>query len=749
MSQLFYTTPSGYDWNKALPVGNGKLGAMIYGEGSSEHFQLNEDSVWFGRKRDRNNPDALANLEKIRKLILEGKIPEAEELCKYALTGTPQSQHAYQTLGDVYFDYCGALNENRDFRRTLDLDTAIHASSITDSSTGVVYQVETFASQHYNCIVAQFTSSEKGRLDLAASLQRDCFYETTEHTGDTLYITGNLGGGGMDFCCGMRFVSDGDSIQGIGEHLVTKDATKVTVFITALTDFRADDPRKEVERLLIRASAVCYEELRADHIKEYQSYFHRMRLCLDHEEELEKLTTDERLARIDDDHPDNGLINTYMDFGRYLLICSSRGDCLPANLQGIWNRDYNPPWQSKYTININTEMNYWPAGICNLSDCQMPLFEHILRMLPNGLKTAEKMYGCRGFVAHHNTDLWGDTAPQDIYIPATFWVMGGAWLCTHIWNHYLYTQDVTFLEKMYPALKESVRFFLDFLIEVDGCYVTCPSVSPENTYVMEDGTRGCLTYGCTMDNEILHELFSHFKKAADVLQEKDKDFIEKVKEYEKKIAPIQTGRHGQIMEWQKDYEEAEPGHRHISHLWALHPAHQITKDGTPELCQAAETTLQRRLANGGGHTGWSRAWIMNMYARLWQGEKVYENLLQLFRHSTLPNLLDTHPPFQIDGNFGSIAAIGEALLQSTEERTVLLPALPRAWKNGTVTGLCGVGGIVYDLAWHDGVLTKVILHARCDATVRLRYQSSEKEIALKKGETSNVTSLLSSHSLIK
>ncbi|MCM1245227.1 MAG: glycoside hydrolase family 95 protein [Roseburia sp.] len=734
MSQLFYTAPSGQDWNKALPVGNGKLGAMIYGERGSEHFQLNEDSVWFGRRRDRNNPDALANLKKIQEQILSGKIPEAEELCKYALAGTPQSQHSYQTLGDVWFDYCGALKENRDFKRILDLDTAIHISSITDSSTNVVYQTETFVSQHYNCIIAQFTASEPGRLDLAASLQRDCFYEKTEHTTDTLYITGDPGGNGMEFCCGMRFIADGGSVQGIGEHLAAKGAKKVTVFITALTKYRSENPRAEVEKLLDHACAVRYEELKTDHIKEYQSYFNRMRLCLEYDTELEQLPTDERLARIDEAHPDNGLINTYMDFGRYLLICSSRGDCLPANLQGIWNREYNPPWQSKYTININTEMNYWPAGICNLSDCQLPLFEHILRMLPNGQETARKMYGCQGFVAHHNTDLWGDTAPQDIYIPATFWVMGAAWLCTHIWNHYLYTQDKIFLKKMYPALKESVRFFLDFLIEVDGCYVTCPSVSPENTYIMEDGTRGCLTYGCTMDNEILHELFAHFQKAADVLQEEDREFVKTVKEYEKKIAPIRIGRHGQIMEWQNDYEEAEPGHRHISHLWALHPAHQITKDGTPELCHAAEITLQRRLANGGGHTGWSRAWIMNMYARLWQGEKVYENLLQLFRHSTQPNLLDTHPPFQIDGNLGSIAAIAESLLQSTEERTVLLPALPDAWKTGTVTGLCGVGGILYDLAWKDGALTTATLHARCDAAVRLCYGSLEKEVELKRGE---------------
>lgn len=734
MSQLFYTTPSNGDWNKALPVGNGKLGAMIYGEGTSEHFQLNEDSVWFGGKRDRNNPDALANLQQVQKLILDGRISEAEELCKYALAGTPQSQHSYQTLGDVYFDYCGAIQKGKNFKRILDLDTAVHKSAITDDSTDVVYESETFVNQHFNCIVARFSTSVEGRLDLAASLQRGCFYEKTEHTGDSLYISGNLGGGGMDFCCGMRFVSDSDNLQGIGEHLVTKGATTVTVLITALTEYRAENPRKEVERLLTRAAAEGYEELKADHIAEYQSYFNRMRLTLDYNRELDNLTTDERLARIGWIHSDNGLINTYMDFGRYLLICSSRGDCLPANLQGIWNQDYSAPWQSKYTININTQMNYWPAGICQLSDCQLPLFEHILRMLPNGQETAKKMYGCQGFVAHHNTDIWGDTAPQDIYIPATFWVMGAAWLCTHIWNHYLYTQDRGFLEKMYPALKEAVLFFLDFLIEVDGYYVTCPSVSPENTYIMEDGTRGCLTYGCTMDNEILHELFSHFDKAAAVLQEKDTDLIEKVREYDKKIAPIRIGRHGQIMEWQKDYDEAEPGHRHISHLWALHPAHQITRDATPDLCQAAEITLERRLANGGGHTGWSRAWIMNMYARLWQGEKVYDNLLQLFHHSTLPNLLDNHPPFQIDGNFGSIAAIAETLLQSNEERTILLPALPAAWKDGEVRGLCGVGGVIYDLAWQDSRLTKAVLYAKCDAHITLRYENSEEEITLKAGQ---------------
>ena len=735
MSALFYTTPSHGDWNRALPIGNGKLGAMIFGEGTGEHFQLNEDSVWFGQKRNRNNPDALANLDTIRRYIFEGKIEKAEELCKYALAGTPQSQHTYQTLGDVYFDYCGKLKEGIDFERKLDLSEAIHTSRILSKKTGALYTCETFASAPRNCIVAHFRCSTAGELDLAASLQRECFYETTTHTNDTLLIAGRLGGGEERFCCGMKFVTDGSELQGIGEHLVTRNASYVTVFLTAATTFRHTDPEKEVRDVLSAASRLSFEELRSEHIEEYTSYYNRMHFSLEYDKTLDLLSTDERLSRLDEEHPDNGLLTTYMDFGRYLLISSSRGDSLPANLQGIWNRDMSAPWGSKYTININTEMNYWPAVLCNLADCELPLFEHMLRMLPNGQQTAREMYGCRGFVAHHNTDLWGDTAPQDIYIPATFWVMGGAWLCTHIWRHYTYTDDRKFLEKMYPLLKESVQFFMDFLVEKEGKLVTCPSVSPENTYIMKDGTKGCLSYGVTMDNEILHELFAHFRKAAEVLGEKDAAFLAAARKCEQKLPEIQTGKHGQIMEWQEDYEEAEPGHRHISHLWALHPAYQITPDGEPELCKAARVTLQRRLESGGGHTGWSRAWILNMYARLWEEELCYKNLLALLKKSTLPNLFDNHPPFQIDGNFGAAAAMAEMLLQSNEDRTIVLPALPKAWKNGEVQGLRGVHETTWDLAWKDGYLTSIAVHApkEKDLLLDVYYDGVKLEMPLRNG----------------
>lgn len=733
MNQLTYTTSSNGNWNRALPIGNGTLGAMIYGENTYEHFQLNEDSVWFGGARNRNNKDALAHLEEIRSLILSGNIAKAEELCKYALTGTPQSQHTYQTLGDVYFDYCGRIKSGRDFRRTLDLETALHSTVTTEESTGITYRCDTFVSRDYNCIIAKFSASEPGTLDLAASLQRGSFYKDTSHTADSLYISGNLGSDGMNFCCGMRFVSDGSSLEGIGEHLITRNASEVCVFLTAATTFRYEDPRKTVEDTLTRASALSYDKLYETHLAEYQPYFRRTQLSLSYDTALDALSTGERLKRIDAEHPDNGLIATYFSFGRYLLLSSSRGDCLPANLQGIWNQDISAPWGSKFTININTEMNYWPANSCNLAECQMPLFEHLRRMLPNGIRTAKEMYGCSGFVAHHNTDLWGDTAPQDIYIPATFWVMGAAWLCTHIWRHYLYTCDLAFLKEYYPILKEAVRFFFDFLIEADGAYVTCPSVSPENTYIMEDGTRGCLTYGAAMDNEILHELFENLLSAAPLVGDTDTAFLERAAEYNAKIPGLQIGKHGQIMEWCKDYDEAEPGHRHISHLWALHPAFQITPDATPQLCDAAKTTLERRLKSGGGHTGWSRAWIINMYARLWNGGECYNNLLLLLQKSTLENLLDNHPPFQIDGNFGAAAGIAEMLLQSNEARTVLLPALPAAWSDGTVTGLCGVGGITYDITWNNGALVRATLLPKHDVTVTLVYQGKSQQVALKEG----------------
>lgn len=733
MSRLFYNMPAGGEWERALPIGNGKLGAMIFGEPDAEHFQLNEDSLWYGGKADRVNPDAKRNLPIIREFIFKGKIQEAERLLKYSFTGTPQSERCYQTLGDMYLDLMDTVTEPAGYERELDLETAVHRVRVKDKVSGITYTRETFAAKEQNVIVTRLSADRPASVSVGAMISRKCFYNRAWHDSDAAYFSGNTGDGGVNFCAGIRMKAEGAGVETLGEHVITRLADTVTIFVTAATTFREKNPEEAVKECLSRASQQDYEEMKRRHIEEYRHYFQTCRLKLDYNRQKEFIPTDRRLAAED---IDNGLINTYFDYGRYLLISCSRPDSLPANLQGIWNDSLNPPWGSKYTININTQMNYWPAESLGLSECQRPLFDLLKRMAENGKETAEKMYGCRGFAAHHNTDIWADTAPQDMYIPATYWVMGGAWLCTHIWEHYAYTGDMDFLKEMYPVVKEAALFFVDFLVEHKGYYVTCPSVSPENTYILPDGTRGCYSFGVTMDNEILRDLFCQFLQAAELLQEKDVDFLAQVRNRLEKLPPMKIGTKGQLLEWIEEYGEVEPGHRHISHLYGLFPSTQIMVDKTPELAEAARVTLALRLQNGGGHTGWSRAWIINLYARLWEKESAYQNLIALLKKSTLPNLLDTHPPFQIDGNFGAIAAIGEMLMQSNGGRTVILPALPKEWDKGEITGIRGRGGVRYDFSWENGEITELTAEAMCNVeNLKLVINGKERSFSLKKGES--------------
>ncbi len=731
MSKLWYKQPANR-WEEALPLGNGRLGAMIFGIPGGEHIQVNEDSMWYGGPVDRNNPDTLTYLPKIRELLINGEIKKAERLMKMAMSGCPESEHPYQTLGDIHFGFenMGTITE---YERALDLDRALYTN--TFMADGVHYKREMFISYPDDVMVMHFTADRENSISFETILRRGRFFDGVKKVGDNgICLYGNLGKGGFDFAMQLSAFSKGGEIQIIGEHLLVEEADEVTLLFTAGTTYRMERVEKELNDIITLAAGKTFDELLKRHVEDYQAYYNRVTFDLGDLSYYDSLPTDERLQKAAEGIVDKGLSKLYFDFGRYLLIACSREGTLPANLQGIWNKDFLPPWDSKYTININTEMNYWPAEICNLSECHTPLFELIKKMVPNGRITAEKMYGCRGFVAHHNTDMWGDTVTQDHWIPGSYWVMGAAWLCTHLWTHYEYTKDLDFLKESFPIMREAAVFFLDFMIEDDGYLKTCPSVSPENTFILPNGESGANTAGVTMDNQILRDLFSECIKAAEILGVTD-ELNDQIKNAKERLVPTQIGERGNILEWPKDYEEAEPGHRHISHLYGLHPSEQITMDKTPQLAKAARVTLEMRLSHGGGHTGWSRAWIMNHYAKLWDAEKAYENFEQLISKSTLPNLFDNHPPFQIDGNFGATAALAEMLVQSTSERTVLLPALPKAWNTGSIKGLCIKGGAEIELLWKDGALQQTCIYAKEDLSTRICYKEESKSVVLKAGES--------------
>ena len=730
MSRLWYRQKAAR-WEEALPLGNGRLGAMVFGDVFGELIQVNEDSMWYGGKVNRNNPDMLKYLPEIRSLILDGQIRKAERLMKFAMSGCPDSMHPYQTLGNIHFTFEN-MKEVTDYVRSLDLEEGIYTH--TFMADGVNYKREMFISEPSQVMCMKFTADKPGKIQFYTVLRREKFFDGVKKVGNNgICLYGNLGKGGFDFAMQLSAYAKGGKVQTIGEHLIVEEADEVCLYFAAGTTYRMEDVESTIDGQIMIASDKGYEALRAEHVADYQALYQRVNFELGDLSEFDAIPTDERIAKAQEGNVDIGLSKLYFDFGRYLLIAGSREGTLATTLQGLWNKDMLPPWDSKFTININTEMNYWLAENCNLSECHMPLFDLIEKMVENGRKTAKEMYGCRGFMCHHNTDIWGDTATQDHWIPGSYWVMGAAWMCTHQWTHYQYTKDKDFLAKAYPIMRECALFFLDFLIEDKGYLKTCPSVSPENTFILPSGEMGANTAGVTMDNQILRDLFNQCIESAKILGIED-ELTASFASARDRLIPTQIGPRGNILEWPEDYEEWEPGHRHISHLYGLHPSEQITMDQTPELAKAARVTLERRLANGGGHTGWSRAWIINHYAKLWDGQEAYHHFEKLLEKSTLPNLFDNHPPFQIDGNYGATAAIAEMLVQSTLQRIVLLPALPNAWKKGSIKGLCVKGGAEIDLAWEDGKLLDCIIHAKQPLKTKVRYGDEVREIELLPGE---------------
>lgn len=739
--RLWYDKPA-VEWHEALPVGNGRMGGMVYGDVYKEKIQLNEDSIWYGKPMNRINPDSASNLSEIRKLIFEGKIKEAERLSLFALSGTPAFERIYQTMGYLELSFEYAESKHTYYERELDLEDGIVRTYYQLGDT--VFEREVLASYHDQVIAIHLKVKGKEKLNFHCHFNRRKFINNVWHEGsNTIGFEADTGDAAINYSGMLRGACSKDgSIKAIGEFLIIEGASEVVLYLAAATTFRVKEPREECRATLNRVSTMSWEEIMSRHLMDYKELYQRVTLDLG-EIKKRELPTDIRLENIKNGLEDNDLMTLYYQYARYLMISCSRPGSLPANLQGIWNEKMDPPWDSKYTININTEMNYWPVETGNLAECHIPLFDHLNRMVVNGSRTAKEMYGCRGFVAHHNTDLYADTAPQDQYIPASYWVMGGAWLSLHVWEHYEHTRDLEFLNSHYNILKEAVLFFHDFLIEnEEGQMITCPSVSPENSYIMENGTTGRMCAGPSMDSQILYELFHAFVNASSVLEKSE--LVEETKVLLEKLPKPQIGKHDQLMEWVKDYDEKDPGHRHISHLFAIYPGSMITKEDTPDLYKAAEKTLTRRLEHGGGHTGWSRAWIILLWSRFYNSEKAYENFIELLKSSTFPNLFDNHPGkngfvFQIDGNFGAAQGIAEMLVQSHNKRIHLLPALPKAWKDGAVSGLKLRGNIELELSWKDGKLEKAILVPKQDVNVLISYQGKQKELLLTKEEQVIIT----------
>ena len=751
---LWYRQPAA-DWNEALPVGNGRLGAMVFGDIMRERIQLNEESIWAGMRVENADADAREHLPVIQQKLLNGEIKEAMELSEKYLRSNPMRIRSYQPLGDIYIDMFSqsrSLPKRENYRRELNLETGI--ATTTWAWEGITFTREVFASAPDNIIALRITSSQPGKLTFKLSLSRAQDAVVIPASGDELVMTGQIVDlPDRDVCppgLHMKFaaiitgkVRDG-FMQTVNNSFYVENASEAVFYLTAATDYnpallnfdRTIDPVRKCREILSPVKAKKYESVKADHISEHSAMFNRVKFSLG-EDNKRDLPTDQRLKLVKEGAEDPALAVLQFQYGRYLLMGSSRKPgILPANLQGIWNQDYVAAWNSDFHTNINIQMNYWPAEVCNLSETALLLSDLINRLREPGRITAQKTFNSKGWTVNHLTDPFGRTSISDGVGWGTF-PMAGPWLVLHQWEHYLFTQDIGYLKnEAWPSMKESAEFVMGFLIrDKNGYLVTAPSNSPENTYRLPNGERYNLTYGATMDIQIIRELLNACVKAGRILGE-DRKLLEQMQAVLKDLPPNRVSRrYGIIQEWIEDYEENEPGHRHVSQLFGLHPGTQITQ-AQPELFEAAKKTIERRqtyAAKGqGSSTGWSKAWMVNFLARLKDGDAAWNKIIEMQREKTLNNLFDTHPPFQIDGNFGLTAGIAEMLLQSHAGEIELLPALPAAWKEGMISGLKARGNIEVEISWENNRLKEAKLTASDDRNVIVRYGTMKMKLKLNK-----------------
>jgi alpha-L-fucosidase 2 len=742
---LWYRHPAA-SWSAALPLGNGRLGAMVFGGVPEEHLQLNESTVWSGRPGDFDRAGAFRHLPEIRRLLFEEKHAEAEALVAREMLGE-RPLGSYQPLGDLWIEFPGHESFT-DYRRDLDLDGAI--AHTTYRANGATFTREVFSSAPDQVIVVRLTCDQPGQLSISVRLGRAADAVCTSVSEATLVLRGQADRGkstaGVRFAAYLRAKTEGGEISNHDGILRIAHADAITLLLSAGTDYFGEAPAGRPERDLAQAVRKSFAQLREEHLRDHRRLFRRCELNLNGDPSASGRPTDERLRRFRSGDEDESLIALYFNYGRYLLISSSRpghGN-LPANLQGIWNDDLNPPWFCGWHFDINAQMNYWPAETTALGECAGPFFDMIDRLRLNGHKTARDVYGCRGFVVAHRTNAWWFTSPVKGF---TVWPPGAAWLCSHLWDHYQFTLDREFLSRRaYPAMKEAAEFLLDWLVPDprSGWLVSGPSVSPENSFVVPPDQKPYgLVMGPAMDQEIIAELFDHCLAAAGILG-LDDEFVAKVRAARPRLAKPAVGPDGRLLEWDQPRVEREPGHRHLSHLYAVYPGDEITPRNTSQLAEAARKSLAVRIANGGStrslnlsdsaNVGWSLAWAAGLWARLGDGARAREAIGSLAGRATFPNLMDLAPRkdspgvFQIDGNLGGTAAIGEMLLQSRyfPDRGCeldLLPALPTNWKSGSVSGLRARGGCEVAINWVDGRLSHGSILARNNAPCLVRTRT--------------------------